>query len=550
MASSGGEVEDSRNDLQRSNSSRASLSSKLPRATLEEKIQILNFYHRSGKLQSDTVEEFKNQFAISTSSFSEWLKHETDLRERYNRSASLTELSGNHIRQSKRKVRFKYEKINQAMDSLVERRLLDGLPINEPILREHWALYARRYGVDDPKRLYSFSHGWLSQFKKRHGLDKKTMVELNRRANTNSPNRIAADDTNASHAQATDSRFYEVNQLLNSPQLLSTNNGSAETANNADQNSSQNSNGNRSSTTGNGSSHLHGNGSLITGIDTRTFSDQQRLILGQQYLSSQVPGAFGNQSFSMIPPYIRLDNQVNRNGNNNQLIHSLTQNQQQQMGLMGSNQVLQHQLDHQLGNSPLQLKNNPKSKNNSGKDNSNNSNNSNNNNLVNKNLLMSTGSNITDLSGNEMNSSMVRNLGSVNDDPEDVLSEDELFTISMEDIEKFMYQWCDKFFHDHQQQFPRTSKIFRNFKDSFMREKFKAMMNGGGGGNSSSSSSGGVPRQIGNNDTENHNNFNSLEDDDNMVVNANSAVDANANSNINVDDFFLRNAQTRVQNQN
>lgn len=141
----------------------------LPRATLEQKIQILDFYHQSNRPQLETVDRYKDEISISTSSFSEWLKNEQDLRSRIN--AAGTDFS----KQSRRKVKFKYEKINRAMDLLVQQKLDRGEPINEPILREHWSIYAHQYGVDDPKRLVGFSHGWLSQFKKRHGLNKKRM---------------------------------------------------------------------------------------------------------------------------------------------------------------------------------------------------------------------------------------------------------------------------------------------------------------------------------------------------------------------------------------
>ena len=144
----------------------------LPRATLEQKIQILDFYHQSNRPQLETVDRYKDEISISTSSFSEWLKNEQDLRSRIN--AAGTDFS----KQSRRKVKFKYEKINRAMDLLVQQKLDRGEPINEPILREHWSIYAHQYGVDDPKRLVGFSHGWLSQFKKRHGLNKKRMSKL------------------------------------------------------------------------------------------------------------------------------------------------------------------------------------------------------------------------------------------------------------------------------------------------------------------------------------------------------------------------------------
>ena len=51
------------------------------------------------------------------------------------------------------------------MDKLVTGMIERNDPITEPILRQHWAVYAHQFGVDDPKRLHSFSHGWLSQFK-------------------------------------------------------------------------------------------------------------------------------------------------------------------------------------------------------------------------------------------------------------------------------------------------------------------------------------------------------------------------------------------------
>ena len=141
---------------------------KLPRATLEQKIQILDYYHQLKRPQLETVDKFKNELSISTSSFSEWLKNEEDLRQRYNQA-------GTFLKSLKRKVKFKYEKINRAMDALVQRKLAEHEPINEPMLREYWSVYAHQYGVDDPKRLVGFSHGWLSQFKKRNGLDKKKM---------------------------------------------------------------------------------------------------------------------------------------------------------------------------------------------------------------------------------------------------------------------------------------------------------------------------------------------------------------------------------------
>lgn len=139
---------------------------KLPRATLEQKIKILDFYHQSEKPQLETVEAFKDEVAISTLTFNEWVKREDEYRQQYQA------LEGDFQKNSRRKTKFKYEKINRAMDLLVKQRLERGEPVTEPVLRDYWQVYAHQFGVENPKRLCSFSHGWLSQFKKRHGISK------------------------------------------------------------------------------------------------------------------------------------------------------------------------------------------------------------------------------------------------------------------------------------------------------------------------------------------------------------------------------------------
>lgn len=140
---------------------------KLPRATLEQKIQILDYYHKLERPQLDTVDKFKDEVAISTLTFNEWVKHEAEYRLRY--QALDTDFQKN----ARRKVKYKYGRINRAMDLLVQQRMERGEAITEPILRGYWQIYAHQFGVDNPKRLCGFSHGWLSQFKKRHGLAKR-----------------------------------------------------------------------------------------------------------------------------------------------------------------------------------------------------------------------------------------------------------------------------------------------------------------------------------------------------------------------------------------
>lgn len=140
--------------------------SKLPRATLEQKIAILDYYHASQRPQADTVERFKTEVAISTLTFNEWVKREKEYRQQYG------DLDSTFEKNKRRKTRYKYDQINRAMDLLVRQKLAAHEPLTEPVLRGYWQAYARQFGVDDPKRLSGFSHGWLAHFKRRHGLMK------------------------------------------------------------------------------------------------------------------------------------------------------------------------------------------------------------------------------------------------------------------------------------------------------------------------------------------------------------------------------------------
>ncbi|KAG0676610.1 hypothetical protein C6P42_001184, partial [Pichia californica] len=145
---------------------------KLPRTNLEQKIMIIDYFKKSNKPQSETVEHFKDKYSISTSSFSEWLRHEDELRKRYSNATYESNGISENIKNSKRKSTFKYGPINDAMHKIVIERINNDLPVTEPILRHYWSKFAKEYGILDPKRADCFSHGWLANFKKRHGLIK------------------------------------------------------------------------------------------------------------------------------------------------------------------------------------------------------------------------------------------------------------------------------------------------------------------------------------------------------------------------------------------
>ncbi|KAH3901575.1 DNA-binding domain-containing protein SCDLUD_001338 [Saccharomycodes ludwigii] len=57
--------------------------SKQPRATLEQRIMILDHYYKNGQSKHKTVNCFKDKVSISISTLSDWLKRESDLRSKY-----------------------------------------------------------------------------------------------------------------------------------------------------------------------------------------------------------------------------------------------------------------------------------------------------------------------------------------------------------------------------------------------------------------------------------------------------------------------------------
>ncbi|AAS52156.1 ADR236Wp [Eremothecium gossypii ATCC 10895] len=141
-----------------------------PRATLEQRIQILDLYHSTKMTQAQVVNRFRDQVSISGSTLSEWVKREQELRERYR------ELQSRQIAKAKKeknKSSYKYSRMNEMMDHYLCMLREKNIQITEGILRDCWQRYARQLGVTDPKRLKSFSNGWLTQFKKRHGLKLK-----------------------------------------------------------------------------------------------------------------------------------------------------------------------------------------------------------------------------------------------------------------------------------------------------------------------------------------------------------------------------------------
>lgn len=414
---------------------------KLPRATLEQKIQILDFYHHSNRPQLETVDRYKNEISISTSSFSEWLKNEDELRDRLNQAG--TPFSKN----SRRKVKFKYEKINHAMDLLVQLKLERHEPINEPILREYWSIYAHQFGVEDPKRLVGFSHGWLSQFKKRHGLNKKKMSGngslVSGSSSTETNNTV--EQAQNSHVEGRRSMNEDVYDLNFSKTSTSSNNE------NSDPDDSTTEEFTRNATNSNSTYDLmnpqQSNNTAVNNSGTNTQFRQQAMNFGggnninfsnyalYQPQVSQRQGSFQNPSrkdqTSANQASFDYQQQLRAHYEKQKQHYEQQQQQQQaQVAHEAQSQAVQAQAAQVQAQSQQQRL---------------------------------SKSNTMNLRPNAIPNAVAT--------PPAPPEQETGLNINASDIERFIYMFADRFFHDRQYEYPQTVKIFQEFKNSFFNER-------------------------------------------------------------------------------
>lgn len=143
--------------------------SQLARATLEQKIRVLDWHNGSKKkCQQKTVEFFKplNEFAISKSTLNRWVLSEPQLRDEYK---SLT-LNNSTIYKTKPK--FKNPEINRCLELFYEQISFEQSSISERDLTSKWGdFYTLYHSIDESgPTIHKKSNGWLHHFKKRNSV--------------------------------------------------------------------------------------------------------------------------------------------------------------------------------------------------------------------------------------------------------------------------------------------------------------------------------------------------------------------------------------------
>ncbi|KAF7359013.1 DDE-domain-containing protein [Mycena sanguinolenta] len=113
-------------------------------ATLEQRIEILDWHHANGANQTKTA----NHFARNIQTF---------------------EYAGSASKKSKRARQTYHPEVTEMMELWVEQAMRDKVDVSGEVLRQKWTAFAVRCGVPEEDRL-ALSSGWLDRLKKRLGL--------------------------------------------------------------------------------------------------------------------------------------------------------------------------------------------------------------------------------------------------------------------------------------------------------------------------------------------------------------------------------------------
>ena len=129
-------------------------------ATLEQRIEILNWHHSNGKNQSMTACHWAKIYLalyLVQPKLSDWLKHESAWRAEYECSAGLSH-------SLKRVHQTQHPEVTEMLDLWVTKAMANNLLITGEVLCQKWKTFADLAGIPDDERL-SLSEGWLSRYK-------------------------------------------------------------------------------------------------------------------------------------------------------------------------------------------------------------------------------------------------------------------------------------------------------------------------------------------------------------------------------------------------
>ncbi|SJL05224.1 uncharacterized protein ARMOST_08590 [Armillaria ostoyae] len=134
-------------------------------ATLDQRVEILDWHHQNGKNQSKTAKHFAAIYPnlkIKQPLVSAWIKNKAKWREEHGKS-------GENAQNIKRLRQTQHPEITEMMELWVAKAMSDGLLLTGEVLCQKWRSFASLAGVPDDEKL-GLSEGWLTSFKNQTGL--------------------------------------------------------------------------------------------------------------------------------------------------------------------------------------------------------------------------------------------------------------------------------------------------------------------------------------------------------------------------------------------
>ncbi|VEU20708.1 DEKNAAC101556 [Brettanomyces naardenensis] len=159
--------------------------SKLPRATLKEKIEVLDYIAGPPKRsQLEALAHFKAQkrFAISQATLSNWTLKERQLRAEF--------LENPNLEDYRKKPVLKHPEVTKAVEKYVEQAFKEGQAITDNMIKKIFVKYLKEYGYTESD--FKISGGMLHSFKKRNFISGGRIVEAPKRRRSNGGGSISS----------------------------------------------------------------------------------------------------------------------------------------------------------------------------------------------------------------------------------------------------------------------------------------------------------------------------------------------------------------------
>ena len=153
-------------------------------ATLKQRIEILDWYHKNGENQSATAKHFSNKYPslkIKQPLISKWVSKEEYWRKQWEENSGESARQAKHVRQTL------HPEVDEMLRLWVVNAMEAGILLTGEVLRQKWKRFADLVGILEGNRL-NLSKGWLTCFKDRNGLKE---IKRHGEAASADPERVA-----------------------------------------------------------------------------------------------------------------------------------------------------------------------------------------------------------------------------------------------------------------------------------------------------------------------------------------------------------------------